>query len=63
MKALALLACLALTGCSTVRAVAKDWKNTDLVGEPAPALSDGEWVGNEARVEGDWYLVAFLLPW
>ncbi len=56
------LACLALASCSTYRAAARDWNNADLVGEVAPGLELGEWVGEEVRVDGDWYLVCFLRP-
>jgi len=62
MKLLALLSCFLFTGCASFRAAVRDLNNTDLVGDPAPALEAGDWVGDEELLEGDWYLVAFLLP-
>ena len=62
MRQIILMACLAFCGCGTFRAVVRDLNNANLIGRPAPAVDEGEWVGEEVRLDGDWYLVCFLLP-
>lgn len=62
MKTLAWIACLLLTSCGSFRALVRDLNNENLMHDPAPDLVDGSWIGEQADVEGDWYLVAFLKP-
>ena len=62
-KRLALLSLLLFTSCAGLRSTVRDMANRDMVGETAPGLVDGEWLGEEARIAAEWTLVAFLLPW
>ena len=62
MKSSALLASLFLTSCAGIRSTVGTVLNADLTGTPAPALDAGTWVGPAPELDGDWYLVAFLLP-
>ena len=61
----ALLLLVGLSGCSAVRGQVRSWRNTDMVGQAAPALGEGTWVQpvapDPARI-APWRLLVFFKP-
>ncbi|MEW6072398.1 MAG: TlpA disulfide reductase family protein [Planctomycetota bacterium] len=59
---------MAAASCAELQSSVRDYHNEDMVGQIAPELRGGAWIGGGRTVEAstryrDWTLVAFFRPW